>query len=105
MRWYWRSYLGPRLVALDAAFSPLHAQNLTGLPPALVLTAEYDPLRDEGEAYAERLRASGAAVSVRRFDGMIHGFFRFTAMCDAANDAFDEVGSFVNRILSESKCM
>jgi acetyl esterase len=101
MRWYWRSYLGTRLGALDGEFSPLHARKLTGLPPALVITAEYDPLRDEGEAYAERLRAAGVVVSMRRFEGMIHGFFRFTAMCDAANEAFDEVAVFVNRVVAE----
>jgi acetyl esterase len=66
--------------------SPLLADNFEGLPPTQVFTAEYDPLRDEGELYAERLRAAGVDVSIRRFDGMVHGFAAFTALLPQARE-------------------
>jgi len=75
--------------------APLHAPDLAGLPPTLVLTAAADPLRDEGEAYADRLRAAGVPVTLSRYDGMVHGFFRWTAVVDAAHDAIAEVAAFV----------
>ncbi|MGV9254371.1 alpha/beta hydrolase [Streptomyces sp. NPDC003697] len=95
MAWYWEMYLGERRGTVDPGFSPLHADVLAGLPPALVITAEYDPLRDEGEAYARRLADAGVEVRLRRFDGLIHGFFRATAVFDGAQEALDEVAEFV----------
>lgn len=90
MQWFWKHYLAKPEDGLHAYASPLRATSLKGLPPALVITAEYDPLRDEGEAYAERLRAAGVDVQLSRYDGMIHGFFGMGAQIDRARDAVRE---------------
>ncbi|MDE2597364.1 MAG: chloramphenicol hydrolase [Sphingomonadales bacterium] len=83
MRWFWDHYLGQRDHVPSLAAVIRH-HDLTGLPPATVLTAEFDPLRDEGMAYAERLTAAGVAVEAEIAPGMIHGFFSlFEAVPDA----------------------
>ena len=90
MVWFWDHYLRTEADGQDHRASPLRASDLTGLPPALVITAEYDPLRDEGEAYAARLQESGVSVTCTRYDGMIHGFYGLTAVVDQARKAVDE---------------
>jgi acetyl esterase len=90
MRWYWDLYLQHPADASNPYAAPLVAQNLKGLPPALVITAEYDPLCDEGEAYAKRLQDAGVATTCRRYDGMIHGFFGMTAVVDKGKQAMAE---------------
>lgn len=74
LEWFRAQYLGEAAQADDWRASPLRVPTAAGLPPALILTAEYDPLRDEGEAYGERLRAAGVAVQTWRVPGQIHGF-------------------------------
>tara|TARA_R110002072_G_scaffold64_6_gene378 strand:- start:18787 stop:19698 length:912 start_codon:yes stop_codon:yes gene_type:complete len=69
--------------------SPLLAEDLSGLPPATVFTAEFDPLRDEGEAYAKRLEAAGVRTLAKRFDGQVHGFFTMTDVMPEAQEAVD----------------
>lgn len=68
----------------DPRCSPALAPSVAGLPPAVIVTAEFDPLRDEAEAYAERLQAAGVPVRVRRWEGMVHGFFGLTDVTPAA---------------------
>jgi acetyl esterase len=74
MRWYWQHYLPRETDGAHPYASPIRTSSLRGLPPSIVVTAELDPLRDEGEAYAARLRAEGVPVVARRYDGMIHGY-------------------------------
>ncbi|MEU9992654.1 alpha/beta hydrolase [Streptomyces sp. NPDC048045] len=98
--WYWRHYLTDPAHGREPYVSPLRAPSLSGLPPALVITAEYDPLRDEGENYAERLAAEGVDTRLSRYDGMIHGFFAMRGVLDPASDALDEAAAFLRAHLA-----
>ena len=91
MQWFWDCYLARPEDGWRPYASPLRAADFSGLPPALVLTAEYDPLRDEGEAYAARLRAAGVPVKVVRYPGMIHAFIRRTKQFTQARAATGEI--------------
>jgi acetyl esterase len=90
MEWFWGHYLGRPTDGENAYASPLRAASLAGLPPALVITAEFDPLRDEGEAYARRLEEAGVHVRLKRYDGMIHGFFGMGRVLDQGKQAMAE---------------
>jgi acetyl esterase len=91
MAWYWDLYVPDLSLRSHPDAAPLRAGDLTGLPPALVVTAEYDVLRDEGEAYARRLAEAGVAARLVRYDGMIHGFLRRHHLLDRGKAALDEV--------------
>jgi len=98
-RWFWDHYLGDRPGAGDDPLaSPLWAPDLSGLPPALVITAEFDPLRDEGEAYARRLEEAGVAATCSRYDGMLHGFFGMGLLFEEAGRALEEVAAAVRAV-------
>jgi acetyl esterase len=85
--WYWGMYLRSPQDGANPLASPLRAGDLAGLPAATVLTAEYDPLRDEAEQYARRLSSSGVPTELIRYDGMTHGFFTALGTLDLAREA------------------
>ncbi|MDT7583500.1 MAG: acetyl esterase [Pseudonocardiales bacterium] len=91
MQWFWAHYLGAQDLDKDPYACPLRADSLVGLPPAYVATSEYDPLRDEGEAYARRLEEAGVAVTAKRFDGLLHGFFWMLAAVPSAAGVLDDM--------------
>jgi acetyl esterase len=99
MRWYWDHYLGRAGGAAPDA-SPLRAAFVGGLPPALVIGAEYDILRDEGEAYAARLAEAGVDASASRHAGVVHGFVRWRAVTGAAEDALQEAAAALRSALA-----
>jgi acetyl esterase len=90
MKWFWDHYLCDPSEGEHPHASPLRAPDLSGLPPALVITAEYDPLRDEGELYAKKLRASGVPTTFTRYDGVNHGFMFWVGVVDKAGAAMNE---------------
>ncbi|HZU16759.1 MAG TPA: alpha/beta hydrolase [Candidatus Dormibacteraeota bacterium] len=98
MRWFESNYLGADADRDDPRVSPLRAPSHAGLPPALVVTAEYDPLRDQGEAYGEKLRAAGVPAEVRRYPGMIHAFLGLPV--DRARIALQEIADRLRSALA-----
>lgn len=93
MRWFWQQYLQDVGQADDPLASPLRAESLAGLPPTTLMTAEFDPLRDEGEAMAECLREAGVPVRVQRCDGMIHGFISMAPFVEGAAHALSDAAA------------
>lgn len=100
MIWFWDHYAPDPEMRSNPDASPLRSGSLSGLPPAVVLTAEHDPLRDEGEAYAAGLTAAGVPVESRRFPGQMHGFFTMVGVLPGHDDALSYVVEYLDRHLS-----
>jgi acetyl esterase len=101
MEWFWDCYVPDPTARSRPDASPLRAESLSNLPPAIVITAEYDPLRDEGIAYAERLRAAGVQVTHRHYSDMFHDFFSFVNLIDAGNEAVERVGAEIRALVAK----
>ena len=100
MKWFWDHYLtNPSEGTLPHA-SPLRAADFSGLPPALVITAEYDPLRDEGELYADGLKRAGVPTRLSRYNGVNHGFMFWVGLVDKASAAMNETGHWLRNVFA-----
>ena len=97
MQWFFDCYTRAGADPTDWRLSPLRARDLSKVAPAFVLTAEYDPLRDEGEAYARRLVDAGVPVTKHRYDGQIHLFFSLPGLLDDSREAIERVGTALQR--------
>ena len=102
MVWFWNHYLRSPEDGQNPYASPLRAPDLHGLPPAFVVTAEYDPLRDEGQAYAARLREAGVEVDTKNYAGMIHGFFQMPGVLAQGRQAAADVAAHLKTAYSRS---
>jgi acetyl esterase len=98
MQWYWKQYLASEADRANPYASLAHAANLKSLPPAIVITAEFDPLRDEGAAYAKALEQAGVKATYRCYEGTIHGFISFAAAIDKGKQAIAEVSVLMRSV-------
>ncbi|WP_374439316.1 alpha/beta hydrolase [Pseudomonas panipatensis] len=99
MQWFWRQYLPAATAHDEALVSPLRADDLAGLPPTCVFSAEFDPLRDEGEAFARRLLDCGVEARLVRAKGMIHGFASFAPFVVRAAEHLQDAAAWLRRAL------
>ena len=99
MRYFWDKYLASPGDGANPYASPLRAPSLVGLPPAFVATAEFDPLLDEGEAYAHRLSEDGVDVQLEHYEGMVHGFFLMNGVIDRTEALYEDIGAALRRAL------
>lgn len=105
MHWFANQYFSNEVDKVNPYASPILAKDLTGLPPALVITCEYDVLRDEGEAYAARLREAGVSVDLVRYNGQIHGFFWMPVLMEDAKDALQRISKGIKQQFSNASVL
>ena len=103
MKWFWDHYLNDPSEGTHPHAAPLRAPVLSGLPPALVITAEYDPLRDEGEIYAEKLRSGGVPAELSRYAGVNHGFMFWVGVVDKAGAAMNEACDWLRGVFAQQR--
>lgn len=98
MQWFWNQYLQNEVHHSNPYAVPVHAQSFSNLAPAIIITAQYDPLLSDGERYAELLQRDGVSVFYKEFAGMIHGFFTNMAVTPAAHEAIDLVAGEIKKL-------
>lgn len=98
---FWDQYLARPEDCTHPYAAPLRANDLSGLPPALIITAEYDPVRDEAELYAARLQEAGVSTQISRYPGMIHSFFRMFTIFEQSHQALEEVSRTLRTAFAE----
>lgn len=103
MDWFYKCYVNNEVDKNNPLLTPMFFEDFTGLPPAIVITAEFDPLRDEGEQYADKLKEAGVAVECIRYDGTIHGFISMASVIDLGKQALEKVGSTLQEAFKEVK--
>ncbi|MCR9276482.1 MAG: alpha/beta hydrolase [Pseudomonadaceae bacterium] len=99
MQWFWNHYC-PEARRGEADASPLKAESLTGVAPAVVCTAEFDPLRDEGKAYADALEAAGVQTTYRQYDGLVHDFLAMAHVFACSKAAMDDATGYLRDALN-----
>lgn len=97
--YFWAHYLAQPADGQHPHASPIKAESLAGLPPAMLITAECDPIRDQGEAYAQRLQEAGVPVSLKRYEGAIHVFFNLAGVVDLGKQAIEDAGTALRTAL------
>ncbi len=102
MIWFRAHYLRSEADRTDFRASPLLAENHSGLPPALIITAEFDPLRDEGRDYADTLQAAGVAATLSNYEGQVHVFFQLSPILDGGRKAVDEACAALRKAFGEA---
>jgi acetyl esterase len=102
VKWFWSHYLSADADTLNPLVAPMTAPDLSRMPATLVITAEDDPVRDQGEAYARRLSDEGVQVTLSPYPGVFHGFFQMLGMLDKASEAVEEAASALRLALAAS---
>lgn len=103
MTWFWSQYVTDPASAADPDLSPMRAPSVQGVAPALVLTAEFDLLMPQGEAYARRLESEGVPAQLRRYDGLVHGFIRMPAVIERAQEAIELIADSLRGAMAEQQ--
>ncbi|MBN9654109.1 alpha/beta hydrolase [Halobacillus sp. GSS1] len=99
MKWFFQHYLNREEEGRDVFVSPLRIKKMAGLPPTLMVTAEYDPLREEAFAYAERLQASGVSVTHHHFEDLVHSFINMSGVVDRSAEALESITRTLKEML------